>query len=202
MSDYYKKAQDQSGQIKNGSLIIFNTGILDPDQQENNSLYDPNMISTLYNQQNQLNNMTDEAKQEQANTFDYSKIDYNKYIDSIYSKDKKKNYNQKTNVYYDKNAVNDNVNAYYESFYDEEKKDTQNIDTTQQITNNQANIDNNINNNINDIKQDDFKVPFGMGSLGSDKKERKRKSKFDDTTESVNLSTEMINQNSNFAVPK
>jgi hypothetical protein len=172
------------------------------------------MISTLYNQ-NQLN-VTDESKSEQAqgqnqqNTFDYSRIDYNKYIDSIYSKDKKKNNQQRTSAYYDKNAVNENVNAYYESFYGEvAPKEPQNIETGQQVQNsdNQIKIDSSVQ---EASKQEEFKVPFGLGFSGGERKERKRKSRFDDNVEtneqisnvSNNVNPELINLNSNFAIPK
>jgi len=61
MSDYYKKAADKNRNPEqqpsnHAPYVIFNTGILDPNQQENNSLYDPNVISGYYNNQGQMQN--------------------------------------------------------------------------------------------------------------------------------------------------
>jgi hypothetical protein len=58
-------------------------------------------------------------KDKNKSTFDYSKIDYNKYIDSLYNPKKVGGRQNKNHNMYDKNAVNENVNQYYESFYEE-----------------------------------------------------------------------------------
>jgi len=90
MSDYYKKAHDQTSSNVNTPYVLFNTGIFDPNQQENNTLYDPNYLSGLYNTQNQQEGMEikhegEDDKEKEKNDVDYSKIDYNKYIDSVYN---------------------------------------------------------------------------------------------------------------------
>lgn len=53
MSDYYKKAQDQTTTSVNSPYVLFNTGILNPNEggEGNNTLYDPNALSTLMNNQ-------------------------------------------------------------------------------------------------------------------------------------------------------
>lgn len=52
MNDYYKKASNEKEGSNNSNLpyILFNTSILDPNQQETNTLYDPNPIFSMYNQ--------------------------------------------------------------------------------------------------------------------------------------------------------
>jgi transcription antitermination factor NusA-like protein len=117
MSDYYKKAQDEKANSASTPFVLFNTGILDPNQQEQNAIFDPNNNANIIQQQK------DDLKEKAEKPgFDYSKIDYNKYIDSIYNP-KKGNQRQNRNQHnYDKNAVNDNVNQYYEIFYEDEKK--------------------------------------------------------------------------------
>ncbi len=55
-----------------------------------------------------------EEKVEENTNFDFSKIDYNKYVDSIYNVKKGKPQPRKD---YDKNAVNETVSQYYETFY-------------------------------------------------------------------------------------
>jgi rRNA processing protein Krr1/Pno1 len=53
MNDYYKKAVNQNEQTNNNNtpFILFNTSILDPNQQENNTMYDPNSYFSMYNNQ-------------------------------------------------------------------------------------------------------------------------------------------------------
>lgn len=178
--------------------VIFNTGILDPNQQENNSLYDPNFISSYYNnsqnqmqqqqmnmemknqeQINYLNNfhnyydyeknqfMEEPPKQEKKNeggdeVFDpynirgeeikgeneskpnrinekqeqidpkiFQDIDYDKYISKNFSNfqpqgnkkiSRKNNNGNPGTAGYDKEEINNSVNQYYASFYQEEKK--------------------------------------------------------------------------------
>jgi hypothetical protein len=176
--------------------VIFNTGILDPNQQENNSLYDPNFISSYYNnsqnqmqqqmnmemknpeQMNYLNNfhsfydyeknqfIEQPQKQEKRNEGDdvfdpynirgeetkgdnesktnkinekhdqvdpkiFQDIDYDKYISKNFSNFQpqggKKNIRKNNNVNagttgYDKDEINNSVNQYYASFYQDDKK--------------------------------------------------------------------------------
>lgn len=114
-------------------------------------------------------------KEVKESTYDFSKIDYNKYIDSIYANKKeggRNNRNQRnqhhhhhhnnSNNSYDKNAVNDNVFAYYENHYEELKDPNkeQNLATNK--------------------KQDEgFKAPFAQDD-SFNRGERKRKSRFDE----------------------
>jgi len=176
--------------------VIFNTGILDPNQQENNSLYDPNFISSYYNNsQNQMqqqqmnmdmknpeqmnylndfhnyydyekNQFIEPPKQEKKNEGDdvydpydirgeetngenegkpnkinekhdqvdpkiFQDIDYDKYISKNFSnfqpqgnkKINRKNNNVNTAASgYDKEEINNSVNQYYASFYQDDKK--------------------------------------------------------------------------------
>lgn len=180
--------------------VIFNTGILDPNQQENNSLYDPNFISSYYNnsqnqmqqmnmdmknteQMNYLNdfhnyydyeknqfidqpqkqdnqnegdevfdpynlrgednkgehdiktNKINESKQEQIDPKIFQDIDYDKYISKNFSnfqpqgnkKNNRKNNNaNSSSLGYDKDEINNSVNQYYASFYQDEKKPNEN----------------------------------------------------------------------------
>lgn len=61
----------------------------------------------------------EEEEKESKPSFDYSKIDYNKYIDSIYNQKKGPHKHQRgghdNRHDYDKNLVNENVFSYYES---------------------------------------------------------------------------------------
>ena len=68
------------GEKKNSQTpyVIFNTGILDPNQQENNSLYDPNFISSYYNNsQNQI--------QQQINNQELKNAEQMNYLDSFHN---------------------------------------------------------------------------------------------------------------------
>lgn len=68
------------GEKKNSTTpyVIFNTGILDPNQQENNSLYDPNFISSYYNNsQNQI--------QEQINNQELKNAEQMNYLNNIHN---------------------------------------------------------------------------------------------------------------------
>lgn len=96
--------------------LIFNTAILDPNQVEGSTLYDPNYISNNFNPNNPNNIFQQQDYIAEEPNYDniYSKIDYNKYIDSMYSLDAKKK-NSRAN--YDKNLVNQNVDLYYQTFY-------------------------------------------------------------------------------------
>jgi rRNA processing protein Krr1/Pno1 len=120
---YYKKAQDIQGLESNKTTtpyVLFNTGILDPDNHEINTQYDPNYISQHYH--------VGHSEENKGGDFDYSKIDYDKYIDSmVNSKGRGKRggdgHHHHRKNHYDKNAVNDNVNAFYESFYQDLEND-------------------------------------------------------------------------------
>ena len=60
--------------------VIFNTGILDPNQQENNSLYDPNLISSYYsNTQNQIQQQINNQELKNAEQMNYLNEFHNYY---------------------------------------------------------------------------------------------------------------------------
>jgi rRNA processing protein Krr1/Pno1 len=141
LSDYYKKAQETSHihNNQNSPYVLFNTDILDP---KINTEYDPNYLSGYVNS-------GEESK------FDYSNIDYNRYIDNIYNC-------KESRIHYDKNADDENVNLYYETYYKELS-----IDINQPL----ANI---VNTAIEvPLVREEFKKPFI-------KVERRRRSRFDE----------------------
>jgi hypothetical protein len=160
LSDYYKKAQEthpvHDHTKPHTPYVLFNTGILDSDQQEINTLYDPNNLSAF------LNPVIEEQKTEgDESNFDFSKIDYNRYIDNIYNVKKGGKQGRRD---YEKNAINENVNLFYDTFYKELQ--TEFIQPSENI-----NIEMPVDLPVVD-KDDGFKEPLI-------KPERKKKSRFD-----------------------
>ena len=85
----------------NQPFVIFNTGILDPNQQENNSLYDPNFISSYYNNNNQqmqqqssnfeMKNVTEEQLNYLNEFHNYYDYENNKFVGETPQEKKEKN---------------------------------------------------------------------------------------------------------------
>lgn len=175
--------------------------VVDEKKTEGEEIFDP------YNLKGEMGNVNEIIKGEQKNvsvgqptkselqsSIDYSKYDYNKYIEHMYSNQGKKgkqnqkkgNINNNINKdirtgYYDKNEVNEDVNRWYEEFYKEEYNS--NSDQNNEFSmNNQYRAESDssfsqINNNPTPMNSNSIKVNHEFARPMA---VTKRKSRFDD----------------------